>query len=194
MIRKLVLTVFALVSAVPAFSHTTQLPTGQTHPVLHLMNDSEFALFLNRLDADMLRSQGQLKKMDMKSVSLDVQESQELERSYNRCLQSLENARDEIQKLSQKQTLKLDLFLLIDLNELARNLDALDQGLMNPATAGGSRGAQKSLSYAREVLGIDVSLATNISMFQHHFLAFTGVIDASLDQADRDAPQPQTEK
>jgi hypothetical protein len=194
MIRKFVLTVFAFVSAVPAFSHTTQLPTGQTHPALHLMNDSEFSLFMNRLDENMLRSQGQLKKMDMKSVSLDAQESQELERSYTRCLQSLENARDEIQKLSQKQTLKLDLFLLIDLNELARNLDALDQGLMGPAAASGSHGAQKSLSYAREVLNIDVALATDISTFQHHFLAFTGVIDASLDQADRDAPQPQTEK
>jgi hypothetical protein len=59
---------------------------------------------------------------------------------------------------------------------------------------GGSSGAQKSLGYAREVLGIDVALATNISTFQHHFLAFTGVIDATLDQADRDAPQPETQK
>ena len=91
------------------------------------MNDREFSTFLGRLDSDLLRSQLQMKKMDVKSLSLDLQEKQELERSYSQCLQSLDNTRDEIQKLSQKQTLKLDLFLLIDLNELARNLDALDE-------------------------------------------------------------------
>ena len=194
MIRKFIITVFAFLSAVPAFPHTAQFATGQAQSALHLMNDSEFAIFLKRLDTDMLRSQVQLKKMDMKSLSLDLQESEQLERSYNRCLQSLDNARDEIQKLSEKQTLKLDLFLLIDLNELARNLDALDQGLVNPVSVGGSSGAQKSLGYAREVLGIDVALATEISTFQHHFLAFTGVIDATFDQADHDASQPQTQK
>jgi hypothetical protein len=157
------------------------------------MNDSEFAIFLKRLDTDVLHSQVQLKKMDVKSLSLDPQEGEELERSYNRCLQTLDNAREEIQKLSQKQTLRLDLYLLIDLNELARNLDALDQGLMSPA-AGGSSGTQKSLGYAREVLDIDVALTTDISTFQHHFLAFTGVIDATLDQTESDASQPQTQK
>jgi hypothetical protein len=193
MIRKLFITVFAFLSAIPAFPHTTQFATGQAQPALHLMNDSEFAAFLNRLDTDVLRSEVQLKKMDVKSLSLGLQESEELERSYNRCLQTLDNAREEIQKLSQKQTLKLDLFLLLDLNELARNLDMLDQGLMNPAV-GGNSGAQKSLGYAREVLDIDMALATDISTFQHHFLAFTGVIDATLDRAESDAPQPQTQK
>jgi hypothetical protein len=197
MIRKLIITVFtvfAFLSAVPAFPHTTQFTPGQTHAALHLINDSEFALFLKRLDTDMLLSQVQLKKMDVKSLSLDPQESEELERSYNRCLQSLDNAREEIQKLSQKQTLKLDLVLLIDLNDLARSLDALDQGLISPVAVGGSSGAQKSLGYAREVLGIDVALATDISTFQHHFLAFAGVIDATLDQTEYDASQPQTQK
>jgi hypothetical protein len=194
MIRKLLITVFAFLSAVPAFSNTPQFTTGQAHPALHLMNDGEFALFLKRLDVDMLRSQAQLKKMNVKSLSVDPQESEELGRSYDRCLQSLDNARQEIQQLSQKQTLKLDLFLLIDLNDLARNLDALDQGLMNPVAVGGNSGAMKSLGYAREVLGIDMALATDISTFQHHLLAFTGVIDATLGQADHDAPQPETQK
>jgi folate-binding Fe-S cluster repair protein YgfZ len=194
MIRKLIVTVFAFLSAVPAFPHTSQLPVAQPRSALHLMNDSEFAIFLKHLDTYMLRSQAQLKKMDVKSLSLDAQESNELDRSYNRCLQSLDNARDEIQKLSQKQTLKLDLFLLIDLNELARNLDALDQGLVNPVTVGEGSGAQKSLAYAREVLGIDMALAADISTFQHHYLAFTGVIDASLAQADHDSSPPPTQK
>jgi hypothetical protein len=194
MIRKLIITVFAFLSAVPAIPHTTQFVPGQGRPALHLMNDSEFAIFLQRLDTDMLSAQAQLKKMDVKSLNLGLQESQELERSYGRCLQSLDNAREEIQKLSLKQTVKLDLFLLIDLNELARNVDSLDQSLMNPAAVGGSGGAQKSLGYAREVLTIDEALATDISTFQHHFLAFAGVIDATMDAADHDASQPLTQK
>jgi hypothetical protein len=194
MIRKLIIAVFAFLSAVPAFPHTTQFVPGQAQPALHLMNDSEFAIFLKRLDTDVLRSQAELKKMDVKSLNVGLQEREELERSYNRCLQSLDNAREEIQKLSQKQTLKLDLFLLIDLNELSRNVDALDQSLMNPATVGESGGAQKSLGYAREVLSIDEALATDISTFQHHFLAFAGVIDATLDQGDHDPSQPLTQK
>jgi hypothetical protein len=135
-----------------------------------------------------------MKKMDVKSLSLDLQEKQELERSYSRCLQSLDDTRDEIQKLSQKQTLKLDLFLLIDLNELARNLDALDESLMNPVAVNGTSGSQKSLGYAREVLGIDGALATQISAFQHHFIAFTGVIDATLDQPEPAESQLPTQK
>ena len=196
MIRKLIVTVVAFLSAVPAFAHNTQFTpsaAGQDRPALHLMNDSEFAIFLKRLDKDVLRSQAQLKKMDVKSLSVGVQESDELARSYDRCLQTLDDAREEIQKLSQKQTLKLDLFLLIDLNELARNLDTLDQNLMTPAASGGS-GAQKSLGYARQVLGLDVALATDISTFQHHFLAFTGIIDATLNQAEDDPSQPQNQK
>lgn len=202
--RRTIITVFVFLSAVPAFSHTTRFPTGQVasgqastgqaQPVLRLMNDREFTTFLARLDSDLVRSQLQLKKMDLKSLSLDVQDKQDLERTYGQCLQSVDNTRDEIQKLSQKQTLKLDLFLLIDLNELARNLDALDEVLVSPAAVSGPRGAQKSLSYAREVLSIDGALATEISAFQHHFIAFTGVVDASLEPADSDASQPPAQK
>lgn len=195
MFRKSIITVFAFLSAIPAFAHTTQFSAGQPQPVvLRLMNDKEFSTFLTRLDSDLLRSQLQMKKMDVKSLSVDLQEKQELERSYSRCLQSLDDTREEIQKLSQKQTLKLDLFLLIDLNELARNLDALDESLMNPMAVNGTSGAQKSLGYAREVLGIDGALATQISTFQHHFIAFTGVVDASLEPADPDASQPPAQK
>lgn len=200
MIRKLLITGFAFLSAIPVFANTTKFDAGQAAMgpekpvVLRLMNDREFATFLGRLDSDLLRSQLQMKKMDVKSLSLDLQEKQELERSYTRCLQSLDDTRDEIQKLSQKQTLKLDLFLLIDLNELARNLDALDESLMNPVAASGASGAQKSLGYAREVLGIDGTLATEISTFQHHFIAFTGVVDAGLEPADPDASQPPAQK
>jgi hypothetical protein len=204
MFRKTIIMVFAFLGSVPAFAHTTQFPaaqnatgqavTGPTQPVLRLMNDREFSTFLQRLDSDLVRSELQLKKMDVKSLSPDLQEKQDLERSYTQCLQSLDNTRDEIQKLSQKQTLKLDLFLLIDLNEFARSLDALDEVLLNPVAVSGTSGAQKSIAYAREILGIDGALATEISTFQHHFIAFTGVVDASLEPADSDASQPPAQK
>jgi hypothetical protein len=200
MIRKLLIAGFAFLCAIPAFAHTTKFDAGQAaaaqaKPVaLRLMSDSEFATFLERLDSDLLRSQLQLKKMDTKSLTLDLQEKQELERSYSQCLQSLDNTRDEIQKLSQKQTLKLDLLLLIDLNELARTLDAMDQALVNSVAVSGRSGFQKSIGYAREILSMDGALATEISTFQHHFIAFTGIVDSTLEQPDSDAPQPQTQK
>ena len=199
MLRKTIFVVFAFLGAIPAFAHTTQFATGQAirgqaQPVLRLMNDREFSTFLEHLDSKLLRAQLQLKKMDVKSLSHDLQEKQDLVRSYGQCLQSLDNTRDEIQKLSQKQTLKLDLFLLIDLNELARNLDALDEVLINPVFVNGTSAARKSLGYAREVLSIDGALAKQISTFQNHFIAFTGVIDATLEQPGQDESQPQTEK
>ncbi len=178
----------ALLLAVPAFANNTQISpsqfAAQPPPVLRLMNDAEFSNFLQRLDAELLRAQSRIKKMDMRSLSLDAQETQDLIKSHDRCLESLDNTRDEVRQLGQRQTLKLDLFLLIDLNQLARNLDLLDESLVNPADVNGVSGAQKSLVYAREILGIDGSLATQISTFQQHFIAFTGVVDATLEQSD----------
>jgi hypothetical protein len=199
MVRKSILTLAALAISVPAFAHNTQLPASQfaasqPQPVLRLMSDTEFTTFLQGLDSSLLRAQLQMKKMDLKSLSTDAQEKQDLARSYQRCLESLDNTRDEIQKLSQKQTLKLDLFLLIDLNQLARNLDLLDESLVNPASVNGLSGAQKSLTYAREILSIDGALASEISAFQHHFIAFTGVVDATLQQGDPNPSDPQPDK
>ena len=198
MVRKPILAI-ALLFAVPAFANNTrispsQFGASQPQPVLRLMSDTEFATFLQHLDAGLMHAQSRMKKMDLRSVSLDAQETQDLARGYERCLQSLDNTRDEIQKLSQKQTLKLDLFLLIDLNQLARNLDLLDESLVNPAAVNGVSGAQKSLAYAREILSIDGTLAAEISTFQHHFIAFTGVVDATLQQNDPDSSEPQSEK
>jgi hypothetical protein len=195
MFRKFVLTAVATMIAIPAFANTSRFSAEQApQPALRLMSDAEFSSFLGRLDSGMLRSQMQLKKMDVQTLTLGIQDRAALEKTHERCMQSLENAREEIQKLQQKQTLKLDLVLLIDMNELARNLDSLDQGLVNTVAPNGSSSNQKSLTYAKEVLGIDVALATDISTFQHHFLAFTGVIDATLDQADQDAAQSQPQK
>jgi hypothetical protein len=65
---------------------------------------------------------------------------------------------------------------------------------MNPMSVSGTKGSQKSLGYAREVLGIDGALATQISTFQHHFIAFTGVVDATLDQPEPAESQLPTQK
>jgi hypothetical protein len=199
MIRKPILATMALVLAVPAFAHNTQVPAsqfaaGQTQPTLRLMNDDEFATFLQRLDAELVHAQLQMKKMDVGSMKLDAQGKQDLMRSYERCLESLDDARGEIQKLGQKQTLKLDLYLLIDLNELARNLDALDETLVNSAASNSAAGMQKPLAYARAVLSIDGSLAAQISTFQNHFIAFTGAVDATLQQPDSDDSESPIQK
>src|SRR5579871_5202970 len=79
----------ALLLAVPAFANNTQISpsqfAAQPPPVLRLMNDAEFSNFLQRLDADLLRAQSRIKKMDMRSLSLDAQETQDLIKSHDRC-------------------------------------------------------------------------------------------------------------
>jgi hypothetical protein len=176
-------------TALSATPRDKRAPVGHSDPAPRLLNNGEFALFLRKLDTGVLAWKAQLKSHDVKSLGFSVQESEELERSYNLCLQSLENTREEIEKLLQKQTLKLDFLLLVDLNDLGRNLDGLDRDLANAMTDGRNAAAQKSLRYAREVLSIDVALAPYNAGFQHHVLAFAGVIDATLDEADQDSDQ-----
>jgi hypothetical protein len=192
MIRKLAITIFALLVAVPAFPDVREAPNRHVYPALHVMSNSEFALFLRRLDTGALRWKVQLGHVSIRSLGLDQQETEILERNYNQCLQSLDNTHDEIQELSQKQTLQVDVLLLVDLNDLARNLDGFNRDLAN-VTELGSPTAQKSLGYAREVFGIDAALAPLISEFQHHILAFARVIDAAADRTEYGVDQPQTE-
>lgn len=194
MIRKLGLTALALLIAVPAFAETRKPPAGQMSLGLHLMNNSEFALFLARLDTAALRWQAQLNNVKVKSLALDSDDSGELERSYNLCSQSLDNARDEIQKLSQKQTLRIDLLLLVDLNDLARSLDGFDWDLANTATAEGNGATEKSLAYVKEVLRIDTELALHTAEFQNHVFAFAKVIDAQLEQAEKMPGEPPAQE
>ena len=179
----------ALRAAPSAIPRDRRTPAGMSGPAPHLLNSGEFALFLRKLDTGALAWKAHLKGHDLKALGLDVQESEQLERSYNLCLQSLDNTREEIEKLLQKQTLKLDFLLLVDLNDLGRNLDGLDRDLASTMTDGRNAAAQKSLRYAKEVLSIDAALAPYNAQFQHHVLAFAGVIDATLDEADQDSDQ-----
>ena len=184
----LAITAFTFLIATTSPAHARQAAKGQTPFAPHLMNDDEFALFLKQLNQGVLRWEAQMKDVDVSALRPDSQDGEELERSYDLSVRSLENTREEIQKLSLKQTLRCDFLLLADLNDLARDLDGLDRELANPGSAGGNSAAQKSLRYAREVLDIDAALAPNLNQFQRHLLALAGVIDASLNQEGSDPP------
>src|ERR1700680_2976523 len=103
---KLAITAFALLIALPAFPETRYPLTGQAPSGLHLMNNSEFALFLAHLDTAALQWEAQLRSVDVKSLGLAREDAGELGASYNLCLQSLDDTRKEIQELSEKQTLR----------------------------------------------------------------------------------------
>ena len=104
-----------------------------------------------------------------------------MEQSYDICLKSLDNAREDVQKLVLKQTLQADFLLLVDLNDLARNLDGFTRDLENAAVTD-SPATQKSLGYARAVLGIDTAIVPHVAEFQNHILAFAKMIDNAMDK------------
>ena len=191
--RKISTGILILLTALPAFGNVPKLAPLQPQPALHLMNDAEFAQFLQQLDSGLVRWSVQLKSLNLRTLGLDPRETKELERSQNRCLQALENTRAEIEELSRKQTLKLDFLLLVDLNDLARNLDGLNRDLADPLSAG-DIAARKSLAYAKQVLNIDTALTPRIGEFQQHVLAFAEVMDAMLQLQDRDANQSPGQK
>jgi hypothetical protein len=139
------------------------------------------------LDADVTQWQAQLKSIDVVSLVADLEEQEEIERRYAFCLEALEHIRDDITKLSQEQTLKIDLLLLIDLNALARNLDGFSVNLASPIAVQGMSAARKSLGWAKEVLRIDEGLASRIMEFQYHALAFARMQDAALEKAKQNA-------
>lgn len=191
MIRKLAVLLFALVLVLPAFSDTRHSLANENHAGLHVMNNAEFTVFLQKLDADLLTWKARLKSVDVSSLALDPQDGRELSRSHHFCVQALDNTREEVRTLSQHQTLKFDFLLLVDLDELARNLDRLSSDLASTVSSPKRSTAQKSLGYARDVLAIDQALAPQIATFKQHVVAFAGMIDATLDVPDQaDDPTP----
>jgi hypothetical protein len=187
MIRQVATGLLALLLAAPASLQAQHRQIQLNPPALRLMNNSQFNLFLKRLDADLAGWKAQLAAMDVASLGAEPQEAREIERSYILCLRGLEDARVEIQKLSQKQTLKYDFLLLVDLNGAIRNLDRLVSNLANPQTVEQTRAVKKSLGWAREVLTIDAALGAHLTELQHHVLAFAGLMDAVLDQDGENA-------
>jgi hypothetical protein len=190
MVRKsAILLMSTLIFALPAFSHPRPGLETPTQTALHLMNDGEFTLFLQRLDIELGAAKSSFKSVQVRSLGGQKMERKGLEQSYQLCLAAMDNTQEEIQKLEQKQTLKLDFLLLIDLNELTRDLDRLDSNLANPVTVNRAA-SRKSFVYARQVLGIDAALAPRVAEFQQHVLAFAGVVDASLGQVVVEDSEP----
>ena len=192
MIRRLWLLGWAILmaTAVPTWADTSQRMAEATpsRADLHLMNDSEFFIFLKDLDSRILAWKRQLRQVDVASLDLNTSETKELERGYFQCLQSMDDTREEIQKLTQKQTLKLDFLLLVDLNDLTRSLDSLNRDLVDPLGPEGKASARRSLGYAKTVYQIDAALAPHVVEFQHHVLAFTGLVDAAIAQQETNPP------
>jgi hypothetical protein len=151
-----------------------EIPASSNNAVLRAMDSRQFQRFLKMLATDVATWQARLKSIDVIRLGVEYQEQEEIKRRYGSCQEALERIRDEATKLSQDQTLKLDLLLLIDLNALARNLDGLSVNLASPLTVQGMSAAQKSLGWAKEVLGIDEELALRITEFQYHALALAG--------------------
>ncbi len=190
---RLALTMFALVFATPALAQVGLRPAAEA-PGLRLMNDTEFNQFLKRLDADIVAWQGRLKTFHLQSLGAEPLEEKALRSTYKVSMRALENTRNDIQALTRQQTLKLDLMLMVDLNGLARSLDRLTSDLTNPLTVHEPTAARRSLSWAREVLAMDMALAAHVGAIQQHALALAGVLDAAVERAELNAPQQSQNK
>jgi hypothetical protein len=176
----------ALAAAAPVVQ---EIPIHPNDAPGRAMDSREFHRFLKMLETDVATWQVRLKNIDVAKLGVEYQEQEEIERRYDSCQEALVRIRDEVTKLSQDQTLKLDLLLLIDLNALARSLDGLSVNLASPLTVQVASAAQKSLGWAQEVLGIDEELAPRITEFQYHALALAGVWEAALEKAQQAAGQ-----
>lgn len=164
----------ALASVPPAVQ---EIPASSNDDVLRAMDSREFNRFLKKLGTDVATWQMRMKNIDVATSGVKHQEQEDIGRRYDSCQEAFERIRNDLTKLSQDQTLKLDLLLLIDLNVLARSLDGLSVNLASPFTVQGTRAAHKLLGWAEEVLGIDEELAPRITEFQYHVVALAGVWD-----------------
>ncbi len=194
MLRQLGAVLITLVLAAPGSLQAQQSQVDVDHPGLRLMNPSEFNLFLKRLDTDVVRWKASLKTVNVASLAVGLQEGREIKSSYGLCLRALDITREDIQKLSEKQTLKLDVLLLMDLGGLARNLDRLSSNLANPVTVQETSTAKRSLGWAREVLRIDEALASHMAEFQQHVVALAALLEATLEGVGQNSDQSQKHK
>ncbi len=194
MIRHLATGLLALLLVAPASLQAQRRQIQLNPPALRLMNNSQFNFFLKRLDADVVNWKTELAAMDVASLGAEPQEAREIERSYILCLRGLEDARVEIQRLSQKQTLKYDFLLLVDLNGVVRNLDRLVSNLANLQTVEETRAVKKSLGWARGALGIDAALGAHLTELQHHVLALAGLMDAVVEQDGQNGDRSENPK
>lgn len=170
---------------VGVFKAIQQSPAILDNSMLRMMDNIRFSRFLRTLDTDILKWEARLRNINVASLAVEFQEQKEIESSYDSCREALNNTREDIAKLAEKQTLKLDLLLLLDLNALARNLDGLSVNLASPLTLQEMSAAKKSLRWAKDVLEIDKELASHITAFQYHVLAFAALQDATSKSAEQ---------
>lgn len=189
MIRRLAIVVFLWALAGPAFAQAPQSPAPPDLKALRLMNDTQFNQYLKRLDADMVSWKARLRAVDVTALRVGPEDAKEIRRSYSLCMLVLENARGDITQLTQKQTLKLDFLLLVDLNALARSLDRLSSNLASPVTVEKASFAHKSIGWAREVISIDAALAAHMNEIQQHVLALAGLLDDALERGEQKSDQ-----
>ena len=166
-----------------------ETPVSSDDAVLRTIDPREFNRFLKMLDADVETWQTRIRNIDVVTLGVKYQEQEEIGRRHRSCQEALERIRNEITKLSQDQTLTLDVLLLIDLNSLARNLDGLSVNLASPLTVQGAGAAHRFLGWAEEILGIDQELARHINEFQYHVLALAGVSDTALKKTQQAVDQ-----
>jgi hypothetical protein len=168
---------FAWVVSTPVLAQAPKRFASADRQALHLFNADEFRQFLAQLDADAIRWQAQLKAVDMASLGAGPQERKELEKNYILCLRAIERSRSDIKTLSEHESLKDEILLLIDLGELNRDLDRTASALTNPISMAEPRSAQKTLRYAKEVLGVDRESTTYALEIQEHVLALAKLVD-----------------
>jgi hypothetical protein len=166
-----------------------EIPAGSSNDVLRAMDPRQFNRFMKMLDTEVATWQARLKSIDFNGMGVEYQEQEEIERRYDSCQKALDRIRDEVAQLSQDQTLKLDLLLLIDLNALARNLDGLSVNLASPLSVQDMSAAQVSLGWAKEVLRVDEQLARRITDFQYYVLTLAGLRDATPEVAQQTVGQ-----
>lgn len=179
-------------SNINAAAHESkETPVSSNNAVLRAMDSRQFHNFLKTLDSDLVIWQARLNSIDVKRLAVGYREQEEIERRYDSCQEAVKHVRDEVTKVSQDQTLKLDILLLIDLNALARNLDGLTVNLASPITAEGLSAAQESLEWAKQALRIDEELAPRIAALQYHTLELAGVWETALGMAPQFGSQAQ---
>lgn len=170
---------------VAVFNRIQQSPASLDNSALRVMDTMQVSRFLKMLDTDLVKWEARLRKLDVASLGVEFQEQKEIESIYDSCLEALDSIREDITKLSEKQTPKLDLLLLLDLNALARNLDGLSVNLASPLTLQEMSAVKKSLGWAKDVLEINKELSLHITAFQYHLFALAALQDTTSKPAEQ---------
>jgi len=172
----------SLMISTPVFAQAPQHSTKADESALRLLNADEFHRFLQRLDRDTTHWQARLRALDIASLGAEQQERRQLEASFRLCIQALEHSRSDVKRLLENQAMKDQVLLLIDLDELNRDLDRVASALANPVSSKAPGAPQKSLGYAKDVLSVDRKSTVYALELQRQVVALAKLMDAILAQ------------